>query len=91
MPKAQTRNAALTEDRHNAILDGTARALDEFLNGTEAPARGKIGFILVVFPLDEIASHGKCVTNGVARDDVVAVLKKQLAHLEGQADRTSAP
>jgi hypothetical protein len=65
-----------------------ATALDEVFNGPlKGPAR-KTGFILLVYPFG--AKDGRCnfISNGADLNDVVALLKEQLAYFQGQAEPT---
>jgi hypothetical protein len=63
-----------------------ARFLDTVLNG---PAKGKertMGFVLLVFPFE--GRDGRCnyISNGANRDDIVTMLKEQVARFEGQPE-----
>jgi hypothetical protein len=76
------------ESEYRAKMTAIVKALDEMFNG---PAKGQArqtGFILLVFPFGE--KEGRCnyMSNGANRDDVIVLLKEQLARFEGQPDVT---
>jgi hypothetical protein len=61
-----------------------ARALDDYFNGENcAPEDRTVGFICMVFPLN--AQEGRCnYISNADRQDVIIMLKEQLAYFEGQ-------
>lgn len=75
-------------DRMNAV----AHSLDEIFNpetfaphkrGID-PSKRKVGFVLLVFEFGE--QEGRCnyISNGAQRDDIVKLMKEQIARFEGQ-------
>lgn len=69
-------------DQMNAL----ARAIDEIFNGPRSPGQQKsVGFILLAFPFD--GHEGRCnYISNAQREDVVVLLKEQLARLSGQPE-----
>jgi hypothetical protein len=64
------------------VMSGLAQAIDDLLNGEVGGKKN--GFILMVFPFDH---GGRCnYISNAAREDVVILLKEQLARFEGQPE-----
>jgi hypothetical protein len=61
-----------------------AEALDITLNGEPGPGRQrKTGFVILVFPLED--HDGRCnYISNAKRDDVLILLKEQVARFEGR-------
>ena len=69
------------------IMNSLAHGLDEILNGKTRPK--SIGFVLMVFPFDEVQGEGRCnYISNAQRDDIVVMLKEQIKRFEGQPDIT---
>jgi hypothetical protein len=67
------------------LMKSIAGVLDEAFNGDKKGKDRKTGFILMVFPFDEV---GRCnYVSNANRADVVTMLKEQIARFEteGQA------
>jgi hypothetical protein len=64
-----------------------ARLIDDFFNGPPTPDRVKsVGFILMVFPFGD-EGRGRCnYMSNALREDVVIMMKEQIARFEGQAE-----
>jgi hypothetical protein len=76
------------EPAYVEMMIGVAKALDETFNeGKKGDAR-KIGFILLVFPFGEAEGRCNYISNGARREDVVTMLKEQIARFEGQAEQS---
>lgn len=66
--------------------------IDEFFNPVlpglpKGPK--KTGFVLMVFPFDEVKDDGRCnYLSNANRDDIVIMLKEQIKRFEGQPDVT---
>jgi hypothetical protein len=76
------------EDAYRAKMVALVRALDDFLNdGARGPDR-KLGFVVMVFPFGEGPGRCNYISNGVDRDDVVALMKEQIKRFEGAPDVT---
>jgi len=77
------------EPRLHSTMNALAKTVDEFLNGD--PDRDfkiddrKNGFVLLVFPFE--GNEGRCnYISNANRDDIVVMLKEQLARLSGQPE-----
>jgi hypothetical protein len=73
------------EDRYHRKMNALAHTLDEWFNG---PAKGKdrkVGFCLLVFEFGSDKGRTNYISNA-DREDVVTLLKEQLARFEGNAD-----
>lgn len=74
------------EKRFRAQMNVLAQTLDEFLNGDATGADRKNGFVLLVFPFGH-EGRANYISNA-KREDVLVLLKEQVARFEGQADVT---
>jgi hypothetical protein len=74
------------EPAYRDTMNRVAGALDEAFNGIAKGNDRKVGFVLLVFPFG--ADDGRCnyVSNGAAREDIVVMLKEQIARFEGQVE-----
>jgi hypothetical protein len=73
-------------ERMNAI----ARILDEGFNGEAKGKDRKTGFIIMVYPFDNLAQgDARCnyISNGADRRDVVTLMKEMIARFEGQPEQ----
>lgn len=63
-----------------------AQALDELFNGDAKGPDRKVGFMVLVFPFG--SGDGRCnyISNGASREDVIVMLKEQIARFEGQPE-----
>ncbi|MEJ6847490.1 hypothetical protein V3589_14880 [Sinorhizobium fredii] len=65
------------------LMNGLAQGVDEILNGHGG--RKKNGFVLMVFPFND--HRGRCnYISNAQREDIIVLLKEQLARFEGQPD-----
>ncbi len=77
---------APVEDRYAESMKRVVRAIDQTFNGDVRGKDRKVGFVLMVFPF---GSHeGRCnyMSNGAAREDIVTLMKEQIARFEGQPE-----
>lgn len=72
------------ETDYREMMNSMAQYLDRFFNGPapDAPGGRKTGFVLLVFPFDDHVGRCNYISNG-RREDVVVLLKEQLARFEG--------
>ena len=77
-------DAPIEPDLHY-VMNKLAGAIDHTLNVDDRPKRN--GFILLVFPFDGHEGRANYISNA-KRDDVVVLLKEQLARFEGQPEMT---
>jgi len=83
MPQAFNLGDAPVEEKHREKMRIIAQVVDEFLNGDERPKPN--GFILMVFPFE--GHEGRCnYMSNANREDVVTMLKEQIARFEGQPE-----
>lgn len=67
-----------------ALMNGVAKGIDDVLNGA-TPGPKHNGFILMVFPFE--GHEGRCnYISNACREDVVVLLKEQLARFQGQPE-----
>ncbi|MCA1404636.1 hypothetical protein I6F26_10460 [Ensifer sp. IC3342] len=65
------------------LMNGLAAGIDEILNGHGGTKRN--GFIVMVFPFND--HRGRCnYISNARREDIVVLLKEQLARFEGQPE-----
>lgn len=76
------------EPRLHDMMNSLARGIDEILNGDAKGADRKNGFVLLVFPFEELKGEGRCnfISNGADRRDVVTLFKEMIARFEGQPE-----
>jgi len=69
------------------MMNTIAAVLDEAFNGKAKGKDRKTGFILMVFPFDEVTGDGRTnYISNAARKDVVTMLKEQIRRFEGQPE-----
>lgn len=67
------------EDQHVMFMNFVGNFIDQAYNTEDDP---KVGFILILFPF--VGREGKCnYISNAKREDVVQLLKDQLARFEG--------
>lgn len=75
------------QDQYRERMQAVASALDELFNGKAGGADRETGFVLLVFPFNEVR-HGdaRCnfISNGADRKDLVSLFKEMAARFEGQ-------
>ncbi|THK37670.1 hypothetical protein EHS39_13630 [Ensifer sp. MPMI2T] len=65
------------------LMNGLAQGIDEILNGHGGKKRN--GFVVMVFPFND--HNGRCnYISNACREDIVVLLKEQLARFEGQPE-----
>ena len=73
-----------------ATMNAIADTIDETFNGDKRGADREVGFVLLVFPFKDAAGkkyQGRAnYISNANRDDIVVLLKEQLARFEGQPD-----
>ncbi len=79
------------EEKYKAQMVEIARLLDALFNGTpiDGLPRGKKenGFVLLVFPFDEVSGQGRCnYISNARRRDIVVMMKEQIKRFEGQPE-----
>lgn len=76
------------EPRFIEQMNVLAHFLDEQFNGEGVKGADRTtGFILMVFPFENRPGRANYISNA-NRDDVVTLLKEQLAYFEGMPDNT---
>lgn len=67
------------------MMNAIAHGLDEILNGKAKGKDRKVGFCVMLFNFGE--GPGRCnYISNASRNDVVTLLKEQLARFQGQPD-----
>ena len=78
------------EAGYHEQMTAIARGLDDFLNGEAKGDARHTGFVLMVFPFNELGPEGqrRCnyMSNGADRKDIVALMKEMIARFEGQPE-----
>jgi hypothetical protein len=85
MAKNQLGDAPIDE-KYRALMNQVAVTLDKVFNGEVKGKDRKVGFVLLVFPME--TSDGRCnfISNGADRQDIVALFKEMIARFEGQPE-----
>ena len=71
-------------------MNELARILDVAFNGEKKGKARKTGFILMVYPFNNLAQgDARCnyISNGADRKDVVVLMKEMIARFEGQPEQ----
>lgn len=76
------------QPEYREMMNRIARGLDEAFNDDAKGADKQTGFILLVFPLGNVAGRCNYISNGADRRDVVTLFKEQIKRFEGQPDVT---
>lgn len=67
-------------------MNALARGIDDILNGDDcSPEKKQNGFVLLCFPIEGHGGRCNYISNS-KREDIVIMLKEQLARLEGQPE-----
>ena len=77
------------EPAYVRMMNTIATVIDEAFNGEAKGKDRKTGFVLLVFPFDEVAEGGQGRCNYISnadRHDVVTMLKEQVKRFEGQPE-----
>jgi hypothetical protein len=79
---------AANEEEFAENMNAVAYGVDALFNGEANSSDRKIGFVLLVFPFRD--HEGRCdyISNGANRQEVVAIMKRQIKRLEGQPEIT---
>ena len=81
---------APVQAEYHAQMTAVAQTLDELFNGQVGGPGRKTGFVLMVFPFDEIAPGGqsRCnyISNGADRRDIVTLMREMITRFEGQPE-----
>lgn len=73
------------EARYREMMSAIAHGLDEILNDGIQGNDKRTGFVLLIFPFND--HEGRCnYISNAQREDIVILLKEQLARFEGQPE-----
>lgn len=75
------------QEQYREMMNAVARGLDAAFNGDAKGPERQTGFVLMVYPFDDVAG-GRCnyISNGADRRDVVTLMKEMIARFEGQPE-----
>jgi hypothetical protein len=78
------------EAQYRDTMNKVAGAIDEAFNGTARGNDRKVGFVLLVFPFG--ADDGRCnyISNGASREDIVVMMREQIARFTGQPEQSGS-
>ena len=88
-PPTPTLGDGPVQEEYVNPMNVMAGIIDEFFNGPpntpdKLRVSKKVGFVLLVFPFDDVTGRCNYISNA-NRDDVVTMLKEQIKYFEGQA------
>ena len=83
MKKHMLGDAPIEPSLH-ADMNALARFMDEYLNEGLTGKDRKNGFVLLVFPFGPVDGRCNYISNGASREDVIVLMKEQIARFEGQ-------
>jgi hypothetical protein len=72
-------------------MNELARILDKAFNGEAKGKARKTGFVLLVYPFNNLAAgDARCnfISNGADRRDLVTLFKEMIARFEGQPEQS---
>ena len=72
------------EPQYREQMERMAITLDELLNGEATGKDRKMGFLLMVFPYNDHQGRVNYMSNGANREDVIILMKEQIARFEGR-------
>ena len=81
----KVRNGLTAEREYSGKMAFLARHIDHFFNGDLRGQDRTTGFVLMVFRFAD-RGHANYMSN-TSREDVVAMLKEQIARFEGQPEQ----
>jgi hypothetical protein len=70
----------MTDTKH--FMQALASGIDEILNGNVLPKKN--GFVVLVFPFDQVDGARTNYVSNCDRKDIIAALKEVTARFEGQ-------
>jgi len=73
-------------DDRQVIINQAARGVEVALNGVARGIARQTGFVLMVFPFDRVKMMVNYIDNGIKREDLIVLMREQLAILEGQPE-----
>jgi hypothetical protein len=85
MPEDHTLGDAPIEQQYREQMQQLARVLDNVLNGGAKGDDRKTGFCLMIFPFADFDGRANYISNA-NREDIVILLKEQLARFQGQPE-----
>ena len=77
------------EPKYAEMMQNVAVALDRLFNGEAKGKDRPTGFVLMLFDFEDFAKgDSRCnyISNGADREDIVTLMKEQIARFEGQPD-----
>lgn len=85
-PKERLGDAPVDAEYHGK-MEFLARQIDHWFNGDLRGEAKQTGFVLLVFPFHGHEGRANYMSNAT-REDVVTLLKEQIARFEGQPEQT---
>jgi hypothetical protein len=82
-PKDQRLGDAPVEAAYHGKMEFLAREIDHLFNGDLRGEAREVGFVLMIFPLNDGDGRANYISNA-SRADVVTMLKEQIVHFESQ-------
>jgi hypothetical protein len=83
--RAERLGDAPIEEKYRLQMNALARALDNLLNGDKRGEDATTGFCLMMFDIGIGPGRANYISN-VKREDVIMLLKEQLARFQGQLE-----
>lgn len=74
----------MSETKH--LMQSLAKGIDEILNGNVSSKQN--GFVILVFPFDQVEGSRTNYVSNCDRKDIVAALKEVTARFEGSPHQT---
>lgn len=74
----------MSDTKH--LMQSLAKGIDQILNGNVSPKKN--GFVILVFPFDQVESSRTNYVSNCDRKDIVAALKEVTARFEGSPHQT---
>jgi hypothetical protein len=77
---------APVEPEYMMKMKAIITTVDEFVNDNKRGKDREIGIVVLMFPFGDGPGRCNFMSNGVAREDVVALMKEMIARFEGQPE-----
>jgi len=77
------------DEQYQQQMIAIMKALDEFINGEAQGPDRETAIVVMMFPFgDKPGGRVNYMSNGVSREDMIVLMKEQIARFEGQPEIT---
>ena len=83
VPPGERLGDAPVEARYHDQMTALCKGLDAVFNGDAKGRDRRVGFVLMTFGINDGPSRCNYMSNGIGREDIVALMKEMIARFEG--------